>query len=254
MVGVEFVSTSHAIESTLGAIGVTAHASEDQPVADVHLGHVHLAGDNVIAIAGHSEETAVSLLGERLAVVGDAIPLGVVLSGVLFELDAVHQDAVERVVETVIDMVAGPVVLDTLPDHPGGQLAGATRQEPSWLGYGPVAKGVVSGHLQGIYDLFGEFVGRESSSDVDHFHGMAHSAPDSDALPGLVHRLLEVTRSRLARPTVEMDPSQRHSHLLYLLELGLQSLFEAFFEVVSELVAEDGGQVLTVLLLDANPP
>lgn len=51
-----------------------------------------------------------------------------------------------------------------------------------------------------------------------------------------------------------MDASQRHSHLLDLLELRLQSLFEPLLQVVPELVAENGGQFLGVLLLDADSP
>lgn len=102
-------------------------------------------------------------------------------------------------------MITHLVALQPLADHPGGQLTRSGGEETAGLGDGTISKGVILRHLKGIHNLLGEFVGRESSPDIDQFHGVSNTSADSDTLPSLVHSLLEVTGPVLARSTMEVD-------------------------------------------------
>lgn len=66
---------------------------------------------------------------------------------IVFEGDSIHKYTVEGMVETVVEMVTRPVVLEPFADDPGGQLACFAAEVPAWFSYDLVAQRVVAAGL-----------------------------------------------------------------------------------------------------------
>ena len=182
-------------------------------------------------------------------------PLALELTLVIFERETVHQDAIERVVETVVDMIAKSVGLESLADDSDCEERRLAGEIPSWLAKHLVAERVVASGCESVDQALIELVGREASSDVQHFHEVAFLSARPDALSGQVDGILEVAGPVLSRPAVEVDAVQLDAHGSDAFELGTQMLVQVLrLDVVSELVAEDGRELFRVFLLDGNPP
>lgn len=117
-------------------------------------GNTDAFGDDIHAVAGHAEEGRGFEIadGHFLSLVKCLVHLVV---GPL-EGDAVHDVAIEAMVEGLIEVVAGLVVLEPLAQHSREQVKRVSTEVTAGLGDDCVSQGVVFSDLQGLDGLLVE--------------------------------------------------------------------------------------------------
>lgn len=305
--------TTHSIELALRAVGVRAHASENQPVLDIEVfRHHEVLDDNVHAVAGLSEDGAVPVhcLGQSgldfsldvvivtlvVVVVTVAVAVAVTakttitsctvaaafmngrvtssqqqqlwLQGLLLlmlimqhgvelvadalETGAVHEEVVESVVESLVDMEAESPMLEALAQDSGGEVEAVIGEVSSWLCDDAVAERVVSGLLQDFNQRLRQVALRESAAQIEHGHAVSVFASDGHAHLGEFDGLVEGGGAVVSGAAVEVDALDVESKCGDFSEARF-SVF-GVDDVVAELAGKRRGQLLLVVFGDGDAP
>jgi len=114
----------HTIKFTSRSNRVRSHTSHYDPVANLHIGHVNLIGNDIISITGHSKDTALLFIKFSdqffgFIHVNCSIELGVIF----FYAESVHENTVKAVVHSIVNMVANLTVLASFTDYSHSQMA-----------------------------------------------------------------------------------------------------------------------------------
>lgn len=213
----------HPVEFTSGTHRVGSHASENEPIAHTQIHRqIDVLSQNVHAIAGHAEEGGISS-DEVFGVLLDSVLLdqGVELVIAIFEIDSVHEDTVERMVQRIVNVNTVAAVLFSLGEHSGSEIASVGREVSSGFRHDGVPEGVVLGDLERVDGAVVEVVGGEAASEVEDLHSMAVFAADFEAFACEVHGLREAGRSVLAAAAVEVDAGELDAEVADLLEASV---------------------------------
>lgn len=157
----------HAVELAFGAVRVAAHSAKAEPVSDTDvLGQADVLGNDVHAVAGHSEKRALreGVLANVELLLCVVVHLLVKLVRLVLERHSVHQNAVERVVQRVVQVVAQSPLLRPLRQHSRKQVASVLRKVTPRLRYYSVSQRIVFGDFQSVNDSLAQFSRRISTS------------------------------------------------------------------------------------------
>lgn len=187
----------HSVEVASATVGIGSHSSDAQPVRNFERGgYSDAAGNDVQAIASHSEE------GRILHVVDwevtFLIKAHVELAAVVLKAHPIHQVAVERMVKRFVEVVARLVVLGSLSQNSSQQIETVSAQMSARFSNDFVAQRIVSCWLKSLNGFLAELTRGEASSDVHKSHFMSISSSNLQAPAGKSNGFTKSRRSMLS--------------------------------------------------------
>jgi hypothetical protein len=232
-------SALHGVEVAHHGVGVGTHATEADPVLQLHFTrHGKVLCNDIMPTARHAEDVALEeahvLVRRELVAAVDA-RVELVLS--IVQRHAISRHIVERVVDAIVDVKALQALLVLFADHTHHQREAERAEVASGLSNHLVPQRVVACRLQNLYEMLREFVSGETATDVHDFHCVTVLAGQHDETARLLYRPFEVFDCALeCTAAVEVEALKLHTEIGDGSEAFRSLLVSA--DVVAKLVAE----------------
>lgn len=172
---------------------------------------------------------------------------------IIFERDTIHKNTVERVVERVIDVIAGLSLLETFGHNSGEEITRLGGEVSARFSNNSVTERIITGILQVRDELFVKITRRITTTEIKNFHGMTILSANFNAFSSHIDGLQERAGTILTGTTVEVNTVETDTQFLSNILENFVGIFKGS-NVITKFIGEDSGELLRVIFSNGNTP